>query len=105
MENVGISQDKKIDFLLIKQAALVLRTLNNAVCQKIFAQLEQNPELTVTEIYGILDLEQSVASMHLAKMRRHRIVSTQRKGKNIFYSLNIERLTKITLVVKQLNNF
>jgi DNA-binding transcriptional ArsR family regulator len=103
MEKPKLSQDGRIDFMMLKQAVLILRTLNNSVCQKIFRQLEINPEMTVTEIYTVLNLEQSVASMHLAKMRRHRIVTTKRNGKNILYILNVDRLSKINVVVKQLN--
>jgi ArsR family transcriptional regulator len=96
-------QGIKLDFNSIKKASLILRTLNNKVCQRIFELLARNSEMTVTEIYTALFLEQSVASMHLAKMRRHKIVTTKRNGKNILYGLNTERLAHINSILKQLS--
>ena len=50
-----------------------------------------------------LRLEQSVASQHLAILRKAGIVSTQRDGKFIYYSVNFKRLEEIdTFFVKQL---
>jgi DNA-binding transcriptional ArsR family regulator len=48
--------------------------------------------MTVTEIYVKLRVEQSVASQHLAIMRKAGYLNTSRDGKNIFYSINKDRL-------------
>ena len=58
--------------------------------------------MTVTEIYVKLRLEQSVASQHLAILRRAGIVSTARDGKFIFYSLNYARLAEVVGFVETL---
>ena len=58
--------------------------------------------MTVTDIYIKLRLEQSVASQHLAILRKAQIVNTTRNGKFIYYSLNPERLSHISSLVEEL---
>ncbi|HNA42223.1 MAG TPA: ArsR family transcriptional regulator, partial [Saprospiraceae bacterium] len=58
--------------------------------------------LTVTDIYIKLRLEQSVASQHLAILRRAGVVITDRNGKFIYYSIDKERLSQISRLVEEL---
>ncbi len=60
------------------------------------------PSITVTDIYIKLRLEQSVASQHLAILRKAGVVQTDRQGKYIYYSLDNERLTQISRLVEEL---
>jgi ArsR family transcriptional regulator, virulence genes transcriptional regulator len=85
----------KIDFLQVKKASITLRAINHKLRQQIMRLLEENQKMTVTEIYVQLRLEQSVASQHLAILRRAGIVQTFRDGKFISYSINADRLTHI----------
>jgi DNA-binding transcriptional ArsR family regulator len=64
--------------------------------------LDEHQKMTVTEIYVKLRLEQSVASQHLAILRRAGIVSTSRDGKFIFYSVNYNRLGEVVQFVETL---
>jgi DNA-binding transcriptional ArsR family regulator len=88
-------EEVKIDFLHVKKAAVTLRAINHKLRQQIMRLLEENKKMTVTEIYVQLRLEQSVASQHLAILRRAGIVRTDRDGKFIYYSINTERLAHI----------
>lgn len=92
----------KVDYLAIKKAAVVLRAINHKLRQQILHLIEENKKMTVTEIYIQLRLEQSVASQHLAIMRRAGIVKTTREGKFIWYSVNTERLDEISRFVDEL---
>ena len=85
----------KIDFLQVKKAAITLRAINHKLRQQIMRLLEDQQRMTVTEIYVQLRLEQSVASQHLAILRRAGIVDTFRDGKYISYSINAERLAQL----------
>src|ERR1700712_2642741 len=85
----------KIDFLQVKKAAITLRAINHKLRQQIMRLLEDQQRMTVTEIYVQLRLEQSVASQHLAILRRAGIVETFRDGKYISYSINAERLAQL----------
>ena len=93
---------QNIDYLRIKKAALVLRALNHKLRQQIIKTIHDHKRITVTELYVKLRLEQSVASQHLAILRKAEIVSTVREGKFIFYTINEERIVSINDFVKNL---
>ncbi len=92
----------KINYHNLKKAALVLRALNHKLRQQILTLVETEKKITVTEIYVRMRLEQSVASQHLAILRRAGIVSTQRDGKFIYYTVNYKRIDEITSMVDDL---
>jgi DNA-binding transcriptional ArsR family regulator len=92
----------KINYHHLKKAALVLRALNHKLRQQILTLIETEKKITVTEIYVRLRLEQSVASQHLAILRRAGIVVTQREGKFIYYTVNIKRIDEIKDMVEEL---
>jgi DNA-binding transcriptional ArsR family regulator len=91
-----------IDYHNIKKAAMVLRSLNHKLRQQIIKTIDENKRLTVTQLYVKLRLEQSVASQHLAILRKAGIVSTERDGKFIFYTINFSRIESINEFVKNL---
>ncbi len=92
----------KINFHNLKKAALVLRALNHKLRQQILSLIETEKKITVTEIYVRMRLEQSVASQHLAILRRAGIVTTQRDGKFIYYTVNYKRIEEINQFVQDL---
>ena len=92
----------KVDFLNLKKAAMILRALNHRLRQQIVRILDENKKLTVTELYIQLRLEQSVASQHLAILRRAGIVKTERDGKFIHYTINHDRIADIMKTVADL---
>ncbi len=85
----------KINYLQTKKAALILRALNHKLRHQMLKLLDDNKKMTVTEIYVKLRLEQSVASQHLAILRRAGIVTTVRDGKFIYYSPNYPRIAEV----------
>jgi DNA-binding transcriptional ArsR family regulator len=104
-ENVTFKKggkDIQLDYADLRKAVLVLRAVNHKLRQRIIDLLEENDSLTVTDIYIKLRLEQSVASQHLAILRRARVVNTDREGKFIYYSLDRERLAQISRLVEEL---
>jgi DNA-binding transcriptional ArsR family regulator len=92
----------KVDLLHSKKAAMILRALNHKLRQKIVKLIDEHKKVTVTEIYVKLRLEQSVASQHLAILRRASIVTTIREGKFIYYAVDYNRLEQINKFVEQL---
>lgn len=98
----GTESPITLEYQLLRKAVLVLRAVNHKLRQAIIKLLEQNDKLTVTEIYVKLRLEQSVASQHLAILRRAGVVLTERDGKYIHYSLNPGRIMEIAQLVEEL---
>lgn len=94
--------DIPLDYAELRKAVLVLRAVNHKLRQRIIDLLEEHESMTVTDIYIKLRLEQSVASQHLAILRRAGVVVTERQGKFIHYSLNKDRLEQISKLVEEL---
>lgn len=92
----------KLDFVHLKKAALVLRAMNHKLRQQMIKLLDESERMTVTEIYVKLRLEQSVASQHLAILRRAGIVITKRDGKFIYYAINYPRVAEVNQFVEDL---
>ncbi len=92
----------KFDQALLRKSVLVLRAINHELRQDIIKLLDNKGRLTVTEIYVNLRLEQSVASQHLALLRRAKVVNTLRDGKFIYYSVNRERIAEIQGILAEL---
>jgi DNA-binding transcriptional ArsR family regulator len=97
-----VNANPKLNYTEIKAAALTLRALNNKVREKILNLIIENKQMIVTEIYVKLRIEQSVASQHLAILRKDRIVLVERDGKNMIYSINQRRIAEIDKFVKDM---
>lgn len=91
-----------INYHNVKKASLVLRALNHKLRQQILTLIETEKKITVTEIYVRLRLEQSVASQHLAIMRKAGVVTTQREGKYIYYLVNYKRIDELNQCVQEM---
>ena len=94
----------KVDLLNLKKAALILRAVNHKLRQQILKLIDEQGKITVTELYVKLRLEQSVASQHLAILRKAGFVKTIRDGKFIYYSVNVDRMQELNKFVDQLLN-
>ena len=96
------SNELIIEVIQIKKAALIFRAVNHPLRRQILQLLHQNGRMTVTEVFIKLRLEQSVASQHLAILRKAGFVLTERQGKFIFYSVNYQRLKQIHQVAEDI---
>ncbi|HWI92703.1 MAG TPA: metalloregulator ArsR/SmtB family transcription factor [Flavisolibacter sp.] len=87
----------------LKKAALTLRALNHKVRQQILNLIHEKREITVSEIYAKLKLEQSLTSSYLAVLRRANIVKTRREGQSIHYSVNYDHIAMVEKGAKMIN--
>jgi len=94
--------DIRLDYADLRKAVLVLRAVNHKLRARIIDLLEEFGSITGTDIYIKLRLEQSVASQHLAILRRAGVVDTDRQGKFIHYSLDKDRLAQISRLAEEL---
>lgn len=85
-----------VDTFKTKKAQQVLRAFNHKLRQVILEKIqEKSNHITVTELYVLLRLEQSVCSQHLAILRKAGFVKTQRDGKFIYYSVDATGLKRM----------
>lgn len=83
------------DYHAVRKTTLIFRALNHKLRQQMLELLLETPQMTVTDIFMQLHLEQSVASQHLAILRRTGFVKTKREGKFVWYMINPQRLQQI----------
>lgn len=94
----------RLDALKLKKAAIVLRAVNHKLRQVMLQLIGEREKITVTEIFLHLRMEQSVASQHLAILRKAGFVKTKREGKYIYYSVNRQRLEELNQFIEDLLN-
>jgi ArsR family transcriptional regulator len=68
------------------KAASLLKQLASAPRLMILCSIV-NTEKTVGELHEIVDLSQSSLSQHLAKLRKARLVSAEKRGQMVYYRL------------------
>ena len=88
------------DFL--EDSTETLRAIAHPIRIAIIDLLHHNVEMTVTDIYKKLNIEQAIASHHLRILKNKNVVNVTRDGKNSLYSLSdqdfyeiIKTLTKV----------
>ena len=97
-----LESELNIEVIPLKKAALILRAVNHKLRQLLLQLLHQHGRMTVTTLYQKLQLEQPVASQHLAILRTAGLVLTERNGRSIFYSVNYKNLREVHLYASQL---
>jgi len=104
MKNLAVGKDKgtilKADTL--HKAVMTLRAINNPLRKRIIDLVNANTDITVTKIYKKLKIEQSVASQHLAILRKAEFLTATRNGKFIYYNANVERFADISKIIEQM---
>jgi len=73
--------------------AEICKILGNAKRLEILHSL-RNSELTVSEIVNILGISPANVSQHLAVMRQKGILTSRRKGANIYYKVTNPKVTQ-----------
>ena len=97
MTKVQIQIDK------LEQAASKLRAMAHPMRIAIIELLHDGKRLSVTEIYRKLKIEQAAASHHLNILKNKGVLTSQREGKKIFYSLKNQVLTEIVDCINRCN--
>lgn len=103
MQTIQTDNSLAIDSILLGKAALIFRAVNHHLRQRILKLLHSHQKMSVTTLYVKLGLEQSVASLHLAILRKEGFVTAEKVGNQVFYSVNHERLNLVGTCAKALN--
>jgi ArsR family transcriptional regulator, virulence genes transcriptional regulator len=84
----------------VKDIAELLKVLSNENRLKIVCFLLESP-LTVSELHqNINTMTQSALSQHLAMLKAHRILVSNKCGLSITYSIQDDRVRKVMRVLK-----
>jgi len=70
----------------------VFRALGDANRQRMLTLLEERGEMCVSDVAGHFDLTQPSISHHLRILRQAGLVTSRKRGKEVYYALNAEEL-------------
>ncbi len=99
MSDVG----NKIDAEKMAKIARVLKVISHPVRLEVLELLLAKGEMSVGTIKDTLNLEQSLLSHHLTKMKERGVVASNRQGKQIFYHVALEEIATIFNCMRHCN--
>jgi len=76
----------------LHSAASMLKVLGHPIRISIIELLDETTQMSVTEIFKALNIEQAIASHHLNTLKNKRILKSERVGKNTYYSVSSPKL-------------
>jgi len=97
MSNIDINIQK------LELAASKLRAMSHPMRIAIIDLLADGNNLSVTEIYKTLDIEQATASHHLNILKNKGLLESKREGKKIYYFLKSVKLTEVIECINRCN--
>ena len=86
---------------LYEKHAEICKTLANSKRLEII-NLLRDKERSVNELVKLAKLSQSNISQHLTILRQNNLVSTKRKGKNIYYKLAYPEMIKACDIMRKI---
>lgn len=89
-----------IDLTKLETASETLKAIAHPIRISMVGLLDDNQELSVTEIYEALEIEQAVASHHLSILKNKDVLEVNRVGKNCFYKLKHPQLSQILTCIE-----
>ncbi|HDR6246267.1 TPA: helix-turn-helix transcriptional regulator [Bacillus cereus] len=70
----------------------ILRVLAHPVRLRLVHQLLKKKSLNVSELQRYLSIPQSTVSQHLSRLKIHKVVAYERKGLEVFYRVDDEKV-------------
>lgn len=92
-----------LDTQQLSKAAGMLKVMAHPLRLTIIDLLGEKTDLSVTEIYQELNIEQAVASHHLNLLKNKGLVESRREGKSCLYSLKHNRIIQIINCIEKCN--
>ena len=86
----------------MKETSSYLKAIAHPLRISILHLLSVNKQLSVTELHKKLNVEQAVASHHLAILKSKGITATKREGKLVFYFIAHSKITSLLTAIDKL---
>lgn len=88
---------RKFSITKLQKVAKILKTISHPVKLEILEILESNEPLDVSTICSNItnDCEISMMSHHLSKMKDNGVLSSEKKGKQVYYRITDRQLLNI----------
>src|SRR5215472_13931339 len=75
-----------------RELKTILKALGDMARLTIVYHLVHEKEITVTALTELLGISQPLVSWHLRKLRRSEVIQTRRVGRQVYCSLNTNRI-------------
>jgi DNA-binding transcriptional ArsR family regulator len=85
----------KNDTEKLERAAVMLKAMAHPMRMAIVDMIAREKELSVTEIYEKLKIEQAVASQHLAILKDKEVLAVRKEGKSCIYFVSNPMLKQL----------
>lgn len=86
---------RDLDAAKMARLADILKVISHPVRLRIIEFLEGREPICVGDLRDHLNIEQTLLSHHIIKMKDKGILKSYRDGRNIYYSLSFTQITKI----------
>ncbi len=86
---------RNIDGAKLEKMAHILKAISHPLRLEIIELLEERQPQSVAQILEQIEIEQSLLSHHLTKMKDKGVLNSFREGRNIYYRLAFDEITKI----------
>lgn len=93
-------RDVQIDKRIYKLHAELCKTLANPTRLEILSLLRDG-ERSVSELTALTGVRQATISQHLTVLRQRMVVSTKKKGANIFYNIANPKIVKACDIIRE----
>ncbi|WP_218916226.1 ArsR/SmtB family transcription factor [Pseudopedobacter saltans] len=87
----------------LEKAAFILKTVAHPIRLKVIELLSGTTKMSVNELCVALDCEQSLVSHHLNNMRLKGLLSAEKQGVQVFYSLKEKELVGLLECIEKCN--
>ncbi|PEC86593.1 transcriptional regulator [Bacillus cereus] len=94
--------DTNIDTQIPEDDIELLKTMAHPLRLQIISELTNKKTLNVTQLTQILNIPQSTTSQHLSKLKRN-VLRAERKGLEVYYSINNSKADKIVEILNVSN--
>lgn len=84
----------------LEKAAFILKTVGHPTRLAIVDLLGNYPRLSVTEISQLLNCEQSLLSHHLINMKLKGLLSSEKEGQSVYYSLKLKEVNLLLTCIE-----
>ena len=86
----------------LQKASSIYRAINHSLRLKIMEIIHKAGSINVTPIVHQLKNRQSVISAHLKILRDAKIVTAEKKGSSVFYSINYQQVNRASVFAEKL---
>jgi ArsR family transcriptional regulator, virulence genes transcriptional regulator len=94
----------EINYEELEEAHSLLRSINHKIRLKILHFIYIEESVTIIDIYFNLKIEHSIASQHLAMLRREGIIVSFKEGNYTYYKINLEKIKLVAQAIKLIND-